>query len=151
MGVMILIGVFLMTLRFMISKDSDIIRIRVEANKVQIVEFENLALIPGEQCEYTLLLESDTAEECYTLLDFYEIEEKTLKHYAYVKIESGDQVICNELLADVLENDAIRLDVNFDEEKNTTLKITYYLPVEVGNEAQNAEAIFGLKITASNE
>ena len=40
---------------------------------------------------------------------------------------------------------------DFRENKNTELKVIYYLPLDVGNEAKNAEAIFELQLTASNE
>ena len=39
----------------------------------------------------------------------------------------------------------------FGEDKNTEFQIVYYLPIDVGNEAKNAEALFGLMLTASNE
>jgi hypothetical protein len=68
-----------------------------------------------------------------------------------VKIISGDEVICDELLAKVFEDDDIVLPVDFAEDKNTELKIVYYLPVDIGNEAKNAEAVFELLLTASNE
>ena len=31
------------------------------------------------------------------------------------------------------------------------MKIVYYMPIEIGNEAKNAEAIFDLLLTATNE
>jgi ribonuclease-3 len=55
------------------------------------------------------------------------------------------------LLADAFESDAIVLPVDFSQNRNTELTVTYYMPSEVGNEAENAEAIFDLRIVASNE
>ena len=49
------------------------------------------------------------------------------------------------------EKEKIVLPVDFDEGENTELKIVYYLPLDVGNEAKNAEAVFELLLTASNE
>ena len=85
-------------------------------------------------------------------LDFVDTdEEKTLKKYARVKIVADGEVISDELLADAFEKEKIVLPVDFDDKKNTELKIVYYLPLDVGNEAKNAEAVFELLLTASNE
>ena len=51
----------------------------------------------------------------------------------------------------VFEAENINLPVDFSEGKNTELKITYYLPIDIGNEAKNAEAIFELRFESSNE
>ena len=45
----------------------------------------------------------------------------------------------------------IMVPVNFKEKTNTEFNVVYYMPEEVGNEAQNAAARFELKLTASNE
>ena len=68
-----------------------------------------------------------------------------------MKIVANGEVISDELLADAFEKEKIVLPVDFDEGENTELKIVYYLPLDVGNEAKNAEAVFELLLTASNE
>jgi hypothetical protein len=67
-----------------------------------------------------------------------------------VRIESGDEIVCDELLSAVFDGRVFRLPVNVEKAQNTQLRLSYYLPVDVGNEAQGAEAFFGLKITATN-
>ena len=74
-----------------------------------------------------------------------------MKNYARVKIFANGEVVSDEQLADAFENEKIILPVDFDEGKNTELKIVYYLPLEVGNEAKKAEAFFELLLKASNE
>ena len=64
---------------------------------------------------------------------------------------ADDEAVCDELLADVIANDDLVLPVDFKENKNTKLKVVYYLPLEVGNDAKNAEALFELRLTATNE
>ena len=78
-------------------------------------------------------------------------EEKTLKNFARVKILVKGEAVYDELLANALKDENISFSVDFGEDKNTELTVVYYLPIEVGNEAKNAEAIFELLITASNE
>ena len=150
-SVLIIVGVSLMGWILATEEERNVIKVDLDDGKTEAIEFESLSLVPGEECEYTVKLKKSGADKYDLSLDFVETEEKTLKDHARVKIMSGDEVICDELLADIFENEDIILPVDFDEGKNTELKIVYYLPLEVGNEAKNAEAKFELLLTASNE
>lgn len=118
------------------------------------IKFEDFALIPGEECEYDIILKQSKGfwEDQYLLsLDFVELADSPLKEYARVRIVSADTIVHDELLATVLEDEDIQFTVDFGKEKTAVLKILYYIPPEVGNEAKNAEALFKLVLTASNE
>ena len=110
-----------------------------------------MCLIPGEACTYTLKLEGDVAEQYEVHLLFEEMQSGTLKNYAYIRIEANGQVLCDQLMATVLAGEGIDLFVDLHQVEQQEVIITYYLPIEVGNEAKNAEAVFDLLITASNE
>ena len=151
-SVLILIGISLMTWKLTTEDDRNNVDVYLSEGMTETIQFENLSLVPGESCEYVVKLKGDNAKKYDLSLDFVDTDqEKTLKNFAYVKIIANEEVICDELLADVFENEKIVLPVDFDEKKNTELKIVYYLPIEVGNEAKNAEAFFELLLTASNE
>ncbi len=151
-SVLVLIGVSLMTWMLITEDDRNNVDVFLSEGMTETIQFENLSLVPGESCEYVVKLKGDNAKKYDLSLDFVDTDqEKTLKNFAYVKIIANEEVICDELLADAFENEKIVLPVDFDEEKNTELKIVYYLPIEVGNEAKNAEAFFELLLTASNE
>ena len=110
-----------------------------------------MCLIPGEACTYTLQLEGDVAEQYEVHLLFEEMQSGTLKNYAYIRIESNGQVLCDQLMATVLAGEGIDLFVDLHQVEKQEVIITYYLPIEVGNEAKNDEAVFDLLITASKE
>lgn len=148
---LIIVGVSLMGWMLATEDERDVIEVKLDNGKTESLIFEDLTLVPGEECEYTIQLKKSGVSKYNMKLDFVEIEEKTLKNYARVKIVTNGEIICDELLATVFESENIALPVDFDEEKNTELKIVYYLPIEVGNEAKNAEAVFELLLTASNE
>ena len=149
---LIIIGVLLMNWVLETSDDRDVIKIYLNNDEVaEVVEFESLALLPGDSCEYVVVLSSENSKIYDLNLSFVEIEEKTLKNFAYVKIISGEEVLCDELLATTFEGEGIDLLVDFNDGKNTIIKIVYYMPIEVGNEAKNAEAKFELRLTAKNE
>ena len=107
--------------------------------------------MPGGECEYTVKLAKSRVDKFDLNFDFVETGDGALKNYARVKIMVHDNVVYDDLLASTLENKNIRLSVDLDEDKNNEFRIVYYLPLDVGNEAKNAEALFGLILTASNE
>lgn len=152
LSVLILIGLVLMGWMYASKgKNEGLLEVKLEGGGTKALAFESLSLLPGESCEYTILLKKVSTSKYDLELDFIETEEKTLKNYAYVKLIAGDTVLCDELLATAFENDSITLPVDFDAGKNTEIRVVYYLPAEVGNEAKNAEAIFELRLTAKVE
>ena len=149
---LIIVGVSLMGWLLATEDERGVIEVKLEEGETESLAFEDLTLIPGEECEYTVQLEKTSASKYDLELDFVDTdEEKTLKKYARVKIVADGEVISDELLADAFEKEKIVLPVDFDDKKKTELKIVYYLPLDVGNEAKNAEAVFELLLTASNE
>ena len=151
-SVLIIVGVSLMGWMLATEDERGVIEVKLEDGKTESLAFEDLTLVPSEECEYTIQLEKTSASKYDLELDFVDTDEKkTLKNYARVKIVANGEVISDELLADAFEKEKIVLPVDFDEGENTELKIVYYLPLEVGNEAKNAEAVFELLLTASNE
>ena len=149
--ILILISVVLLAVAMATSDERNEIKVDLKDGVTESVEFEGIALVPGESCEYVIKFKGDSFFKYDTHLDFVEKEEKTLKNFAYVRVMSGDEVVYDELLATAFESDGIDLSVDFFRRKNTELKIVYYMPLDVGNEAKNAEAIFELQITAYNE
>lgn len=150
-SLLIILGVVLMVRMCARAENPNVIVIHLEEDEVEGIKFEHLCLIPGETCEYRVSVHSDMAKQCDLQFDFVETEEDTLKHYAYVRIESGGEVVYDKLLAEAFEDEAICAVADFRENKNTEFTIVYYLPIEVGNEAENAEAVFELLISARNE
>ena len=150
-SVLILVGVSLMIWMIQTEEERNVIEVRLEDGKTKSVHFDGLGLVPGDSCEYTIVLEAQSSKKYDLKLEFVETEEKTLKYYARVAILSGEELLYDELLVTAFEGDAIVLPVDFTEDMNTELTVVYYLPVTVGNEAKKAEAVFDLLITATNE
>lgn len=148
---LIIVGVSLMSWMLTTQDDRAAIEVELYGGKTETVDFEALRLVPGEQCEYDVKLKNENDEKYDLSLEFAEIEENTLKNFAYVRIIANGEVVCDELLATVFEDKNIVLPVDFAEGTNTELKFVYYLPFEVGNEAKNTEALFKLILTARNE
>ena len=151
-NLLILIGIALMAWMIVTAASRNNIYVDLSDGKPHSVGFSDLSLVPGESTEYTVRLRNTDANKYDVHLDFVETEKSmTLKNFARVKIISNDVVVCDELLATVFENESIVLPVDFFKGLNTELTIVYYLPIEVGNEAKNAEAVFELQIMATNK
>ena len=150
-SVMIIVGVSFMTWMLATEDERNVIKISLDEGDIKPVKFDALSLVPGDECEYEVKLVKGGAGKFDLSLDFVETGDGTLKDYAWVKIITAGNVVYEELLVDALENENITFPVDFEEDKNTEFQIVYYLPIDVGNEAKNAEAKFGLMLTASNE
>ncbi len=150
-SVLILVGVSLMLWMYETEDERNVIEIDIEDGGRHPVQFENLSLYPGQQCEYGIRVKNDNGDKFDLSLDFAELRESPLKNFLRVKIVTNDTVVYDELLADAFVDEPLVLPVDFTESKNIVLRIIYSLPEDVGNEAKNAEALFELIITASTE
>lgn len=152
-SMLILVGVTLIGWIVATSDDRDVVMVKLDAGESQTLTFEEQDMVPGSVCEYDIELRKENARKYDLSIDFIDkVEEMTLKNYVRVRVVANDDVVvCDDLLATAIEKDDITLPVDFDEEKNTNFKVIYYLPVNVGNEAKNAEAVFELVLTAVNE
>ena len=150
-SVLIILGVALMGYMLATEDERNVIELKLKDGATEAIQFESVRLLPGQECEYIISLDSERSEQYDLALDLVETEEGELGKFAYVKIMAGDEVLYDELLADAFEAEPIVFPVDFTKDKNTELNVIYYLPLDVGNEAQRAEAVFDLLITASNE
>lgn len=148
---LIIVGVAIMSWMLATSDERNVISVKLDEGKSETIEFESLALVPGDSCEYNIKLKRDGAAKYDLHFDFVEIEDMTLKNFARIKILSGGDVVYDDLLAKAFQNSDIVLPVDFKEKTNTDISVVYYLPLEVGNEAKNAEALFELQLTATNK
>lgn len=150
-AVLILVTVALSFYYIYVRNNRNVIQLSISADESYSVDFKALGLLPGDDISYTLRVKSEEKQKYKMTLKFNETDtEQKLKDFVYVRIEMGDEVIYEKLLADSFTDEALSLDVDFTNVKKNEFRITYYMPEEVGNEAQNAEAFFELHITAEN-
>ena len=148
-SVIMIVGVLLMANLLTTEEERNSINVHINESSEKTLEFNDLCLLPGESCEYTIKLSGERSKQYDLSLAFTDVdEEKTLKDFVRVRIESGGETVSDELLADAFESEDIVLPIDFENGKNTEILIVYYLPIDVGNEAKNAEAFFELKLTA---
>ena len=118
--------------------------------KISPIEFDGLKMVPGDKVEYEMVFTGRRAEKYNVNLSFTDKDpDGTLKNFVRVKILSGETELYDELLADAMNGKGTTVHVNFDKDENTELKLVYYMPLEVGNEAKLAASDFRLNIVSS--
>ena len=148
---LIFVGVMLYDLIKSTEDERNNIEVYLFDGKTQIIEFESLSLVPGDECGYRVVLKDEHDDQYKLELDFIQGEESTLQNFARVKFVSSGVVLYDDLLSNAIENEDMILNVDFEKNKNTVIDIIYYLPLETGNEAKNAVAVFELHLKAYNE
>lgn len=154
-SVMIVVGVALVFWAMQNEKEVTVIDIRLSDNMSAPVDFDGLVLLPGQSTEYTLRFSSYSSRRYDVHLNFVEDEDRkaynTLKHYVRAQITIGDEIAYDGLLEKLIDDDPIHFPVNVRTDENTKVKIKYYMPDDIGNEAKGASAAFKLLVTAGNE
>lgn len=128
--------------------EDDIVHVQVEEGITKEVVFKKLDLAPGESCEYLLVLERDEVLGYDLTFEFEETEKLDLKKYVYIKMEICGKVFYEKLLADAFEEKTFTMHIDHKTPNDDDITVTYYLPEDVGNEAQKAQSTFKLLVTA---
>lgn len=149
--VLILIGIGFVTY-FLLNpmKDVRIFKLDLESGHGQVVEFSDLAMAPGEHSMYRLLLTSEFEDTYSVSFSFREKKDRSLKQYAFVRIECGEETLYEKSLSEVFQKETFSCDLLLSRDHTTEVKITFYIPEDVGNEAQNTATDFELIIVADN-
>lgn len=150
-AVLLLLGIILFIAVIFNDKDTSVIKVKLEKGENETIAFENLALLPGEQCEYNVELTVGSAKKYDLTLDFNETREGELKKYACAKISVSGEVIFDDLFTKLFEKRSFSLPIDLSEQDSTRINLLYYLPETVGNEAQDTAADFTLVINAGNK
>lgn len=113
------------------------------------LEFSANGMGPGgKPREYTINLKSKLSDRYIVTLEFEETEEGTLKNFVNVTLQFGDEEPTTYLLAELLDGQTVTFECNINSGATFSIKVTYAIPSEVGNEAQGATADFDIILTA---
>lgn len=156
MTVIIFTGAAFTTFLLLYDDNRDVIKVSLEAGVPETVEFESLAMIPGEIVTFETQLFSDISSKCTLDIAFEEHAEQAknsnLKDFVVAAIHVNGEFLCEKPLAELLDGEVLTLDgckLNKNDPFNITF--TFIMPLDVGNEAQGADTIFNVVLTASNE
>ena len=127
-----------------------------EKHNTETVEFRDMLLHPGETIEHTVSLTNEIEGKCKITIDFNEhkpeVYANELQNYVYVTIVMDGKELCRDvLLKDLFEKKFEPIECKLDSKKPLDIKISYHMPLDVGNEAAQTDAFFDLVIKSSNE
>ncbi|MBE5731257.1 MAG: hypothetical protein E7350_04845 [Clostridiales bacterium] len=130
------------------AKDSFAESITVDSDGVTetVVSVNDLTLIPTQRKDYTLSLQSEIEGTFDVVLDCEETRDGGMKQFVFVTVKSGDSVVYEGGLSDLLGDTDVMFQVEIDSETAVQLTICYEMPESVGNEAQGTSADFDIHI-----
>ena len=131
------------------SNYGNIINLDIEDGECEKVEFKEFYILPGESCSYVLRLNMKTYGNYSLNLDFERVSSQNLEKYVNVKILVGGRTLCDTPLSELLSDENQGINYLMSSWLPENVEIIYYIPEEVGNEAQGAYTTFDLNITAS--
>ena len=130
----------------------EIIEVNIGEDGSETVAFSSVNIKPGDSDAYVLALTSQLPGDCVLTMDFEEVDKGKLKKYLDVKIEFEGETLYEGSLEDLLEDEnAITTRCQIKKRHKYEIKVTYSMPLEVGNDAKGAISDFLLNITLSNE
>ena len=146
----IIIGVVLIYTLYN-EDDRDVIRINVDNQESKTISFENLAMAPGEETGYTFMFDQVDLAEYDVVLQFKKTEKTVPCDFIYVRISVDGEVMHDKSLGEFLDKDPVFFHINPIKNKSREVNVTYYIPLDVGNEAQDVEVYFDLIVTATSQ
>ena len=122
----------------------------------QTVEFREMLIHPGESLEHTVLITNELEGEYFLSIDFKEYKPEflanDLQKYVYATVMLGDVVWCRDLLLeDAMGCEFEPIKCTLNSEEPLTLKISYHMLLETGNEAMYTDAFFDVTLNVTNE
>lgn len=126
------------------------ITVEINGTTTSLLKIGELNLKPGEDCEYNVNLKSKATGDYKISLDFTEITYSELKNFINVEIIVRDDEIYTKTLSELLDGEEnTEFICSLKGDVATRIHIRYYMPQEVGNEAQGKVADFNVVLTAT--
>ena len=116
-----------------------------------MLEFESVGLIPGGEASYTVELEGKLDFASTLNLRFVADEDQPLADFVYAKVYIDGNLQCDELLSALLQRSKTVIYCPLSRGETREVKITYYMPIDVGDDAKRTEASFLLYISMSED
>ena len=150
----LLVGAALTGYMLLNLDDRDIINVKIGESGQTSVDFTNLEIVPGETVEYTLSIASELPGDCIMTVEFIENQMQIgdLKNYVYVTVVADGKEVCKTLLKDLFESEEpVSFPCIISKKDKYDVTVKYYMPLDTGDEAQNTDSDFVIKLTVSNE
>ncbi len=149
LSVSLLTGTALMTQMLYAPEGEYFFKVDLQFGEPQLVEFGDIAIIPGYHAEVDLITETDKNAPYDLTFSFVHTgqERNALHDNFYIKIEYNGKVYCDNALSELFELDELLVTIDLTEASTQSVKVIYYIPESVGNEIQGCDVDFELYTT----
>ena len=153
LSLMILIGCAMVYLVIRHGHDGNVIKIDVQHEQPQKVEFTQLAMVPGGKSEYIINPYRYVPGVYNLTFNFTDTDPgySAFDQSVHVYVECDGVVYCDKSLAEIFESEDFTITIDLTDEVWEEVKLVYYIPEDVGNEIQGAAADFELFIIANEK
>ncbi len=117
----------------------------------ETVSINGLALVPGDEREYSFQLKCRDSGEYQVGLQMVEKIDGGLKEFINVTVELDGTVVLRGKLSDIMGTSSVVLENHKFGRDSVELVITYEMPIDVGNEAMGAYADFDMTFLLSEK
>ena len=149
--VLAIVGVGMVVYRILFPTPSNVFEVEFSEEEMEhTLSFTDLAIIPGDKSEYSIKVGNYVRSRFDLHLSFNETMDGTLDQFLRVRISANDRVLTDQRLCEMFAMDSFDIPFSLDNGETFHLTITYYMPSDVSNEAQNAETAFDLVIKATD-
>ena len=153
LSLMILIGCAMVYLVIRHGHDGNVIKMDVQHEQPQKVEFSQLAMVPGGKSEYIINPYRYVPGVYNLTFNFTDTDPgySAFDQLVHVYVECDGVVYCDKSLAEIFESEDFTITIDLTDEVWEEVKLVYYIPEDVGNEIQGAAADFELFIIANEK
>ncbi|MBE6655512.1 MAG: hypothetical protein E7609_01410 [Ruminococcaceae bacterium] len=131
----------------------DVVRVELNDEETERITFNAEGLLPGREVGYDISLHTNLSGTSSVSIGFEEETQTAggLRDFVWVRLVNEGRTLYEATLTDALTSGSVTLEEDLASGETITLGVLYYMPREIGNEAQGLDAEFTLSVCASNE
>lgn len=133
------------------KKNADIIVSEDETIKVKDFDVSLTGFYPGKSQEYGISLVCKAEGGYKITLSFKKTGDGTLENYIDTEVSVGGESKETNLLKNYLEGEEVFFSEDLDSKEPLIINVKYTMPLDVGDEAQNAVTNFDLTVKIEKE
>lgn len=127
----------------------NIIEIDIAEEGTKVVSFDGFSVLPGEEKGYTFVFDEVDVTPYDVAFQFKSKMDSDSYNFIYVRIIVDGEILQDKQLNQAFADDPTIVHIEPLKDRDVDVKIVYYIPIDVGNEAQNVELDFDLIVTTT--
>lgn len=130
--------------------DRNIIKIDIAEEGTKVVTFDDFSILPGAESEYTFMFNEVDVTGYDVSMQFKTEADYSSYNFIHVRIIVDGEVLHDKPLNEMFALETVFLYIKPHIKRDVEAKVVYYVPLDVGNEAENAQLSFDVVVTATS-